>query len=788
MFSYKNKPIVFFQGDESRVVIEDEVFDDSIFKNQYERALKIIESFKVYENPEEQTVPNIVAFCGDRGEGKTSCMLSTAKIMERTNNKHNYEILPCIDPSFFDENHNIIDLVLGQLYKIFLNTNERKGRENLLICFNRVKNCLSTLTNGSDNVYDAIEQLDELGNSMNLRGLMFELVKEFLSYRGKDKRTLVVIIDDMDYNWKRAYEMSQLISKYLCLPNCILLISVSIGQMVDVIETSFKNELHKTGENSNFYEVAYKYIEKLIPLQYRVEMPHVYDLCNRRLEIYKCRGDKKPIIQYDSVKEGVVNEIFVKTRYLFYNYRDGVSQIVPRNLRMLRQLMGMLLEMDVYHKDSKDPKELESNQQNKLLFQTYFFTNWTRQLSSTNREFVNTLMRNQDLSQFNKLVVSYVKKSLPDKETGSFSDIINPANYSYNISIGDVFSLLNYIERNPKDDDDQLLVFFLKSYYSMLLYHYYDEITDNINALHSDEEHGGIYRTESWFKGTNKLQRFVNGAYFQYNHGELIKGMDYRSAYDGLDFDQYSIDIYSDFRELLMNTKKIILSNNQIYDDEKTIILLTELIILLVSWGSEHRIGLEQKKQRSFPQPHHLMRFDGHTTSLMIDILAPFCNVINLQFAYDRFKPLTGDLYGYALDHEWSLLRQMMAEVKDNDNLERQQMRLASDSIIRNAEVLTSIKEKILSIASTESIVHDYSSLLADFYEKIMDSEMQTYSTNPMEKPYTINFRFLKPISNLLKQKDIGSFFNEIMIKSQIERKEEEGIVKRGNETGITLN
>ena len=120
--------------------------------------------------------------------------------------------------------------------------------------------------------------------------------------------------------------------------------------------------------------------------------------------------------------------------------------------------------------------------------------------------------------------------------------------------------------------------------------------------------------------------------------------------------------------------------------------------------------------------------------------------------------------------------------------MEQQQLRLASDSIIRNAEVLTSIKEKILSLASTENRVYDYSGLLADFYDKIMDSEMQTYSTNPSEEPYTINFRFLKPISNLLKQENIKHHFNEIMMSSLIRHKEEEGIVKRSTGTGITLD
>lgn len=775
----EDKPIRFYNGDESRLVIEDD-WQESIFKAQYERAINIIKGFCNNDVDEPLTVPNIVAFCGDRGEGKTSCMLSTKRVMKKEFGEKFFEMLDTIDPSFFDEKHNIIELVLGQLYSRFLNIDKMNNREDLLVLFNSVKSCLSTLTNGTDNVYDAIEELDELGNSMTLRILMGRLLDLYLDYCGKEK--LVIVIDDMDYNWKRAYEMSQLISKYLCHPNCILLISVSINQMVDVVETSFKNELRANFNGDNFFEVAYKYVEKLIPLQYRVEMPHIYDLCNRRLEIYEHRGDKEPIASYPTIKEGVVNEIFRKTRYLFYNYRDGVSQIVPRNLRMLRQLLGLLLKMEIYHKDSDDNAEREKSQQNKIMFQSYFFTNWTRQLNSQNRSFVKYLMEIQDISQINKQVVGYMKDSLPEKEMAAFKDIISSSNYSYNVSVGDVFSLLNFIERNPKGDNDQLMVFFLKSYYSMLLYHYYDEITDSVEALHSDEDRGGIYRTESWFKGTNKLQRFVNGCYFQYNPGALLNGKlerhfeEKKLAID-LICDQFSVDNNLPaglFHRVLEATRK---QDVKLTDEEKADIQLAELFILMVSWGSEREIGSDQKKQRDFPQPHHLLRFNSQTSSYMFDIMAPFCNLINPQFAYDRFKYYTEDLYQYAYKHEWSLLRQMMAEVsyEKNNSLKLQEMNLASDAIIRNAEVLTSMKEKIQSMAITGGNAANLNELIASFYERIMNSEMETYPTAPQEDPYTINFRFLKPICDFLRSDKSHGLYNLVM-QSQILRQESSSI------------
>lgn len=777
-----NSAVKFYQGDENCVVIEDHYDKDSIFTNQYERAKAIIRNYLFCGGVEEKqiTSPQIVAFCGDRGEGKTSCMFSLTEQLPNTFDPETFEILKPIDPSFFDEQHNILELVLGQMYRRFLKPiGNTDYREKLLTRFNLVKNCLRILTDGSENVYDAIEELDELGNSMSLQDLMGKLIDTYLGYVGK--KNLLVVIDDMDFNWSGAYKMTQMIYKYLSHQKCILFISVSIGQMVEVIETSFKNELQPMGRISNFYEVAYKYVEKLIPLQYRVEMPHVYDLCDRQLEIYKNRGDKTPITKYQTIKEGVVNEIFIKTRYLFYNYQDGVSQIVPRNLRMLRQLLGMLNSMDVYHKDSEDPVEHEAGQQNKLMFQSFFFTNWTRQLSKAHRGFVKTLMNLQDVSQVNKMVVSYLKNMLPPGNIAQFSDITKEANYSYNISVGDVFTMLNYIERNPKDDNDQLMVFFLKSYYSMLLYHYYDEITEDVKALHSEEGQSGIFRTDSWFKGTNKLQRFVNGSYFQYNHGDLLKGKvkmgdDFEDREVTLDCDQFSVGC--DEPKKLMDDVAVIMhkKDEDLTKGEKAKVNRAELFIMMALWGSEREISSDVKKQRDFPQPHHLVRFNEQTVSYMFDVMAPFTNHINLKFAYDRFKSLTGDLYHYAYEREWSLLRQMMAAVVDRNenNLEVQEMCLASDALIRNAEVLTSMKEKIMSLASSGGDAKDLSLLIADFYEKIMNSEMVTYPTAPGEKPYTINFRFLKPVCEILREDKTGEFHSLVM-QTQLSREKDRG-------------
>ena len=121
-------------GEESRPLIEKltkQNVKESLFSEQYKNALDSLSSYlKVSEtwNKEgNEPFNNIFAFIGERGAGKTSCMLSVAnELTDKSENSFldSYEEvknlafhkLSLIDPSFFDEKHGIIAEILASLY------------------------------------------------------------------------------------------------------------------------------------------------------------------------------------------------------------------------------------------------------------------------------------------------------------------------------------------------------------------------------------------------------------------------------------------------------------------------------------------------------------------------------------------------------------------------------------------------------------------------------------------------------------------------------------------------
>lgn len=71
--------IRFFRGEENGIVKEEAKFSESLFREQYVQALLAIDKILAHPTRNE---PSIVAFCGDRGEGKSSCMATVTHLIQ----------------------------------------------------------------------------------------------------------------------------------------------------------------------------------------------------------------------------------------------------------------------------------------------------------------------------------------------------------------------------------------------------------------------------------------------------------------------------------------------------------------------------------------------------------------------------------------------------------------------------------------------------------------------------------------------------------------------------------
>ena len=173
----------------------------SAFREQYKNALSAIDQYlaiarKDAHDRDLDSQNNIFLFVGDRGSGKTSCMLSIGELLLKEKSRReefkddypdisdlDFYTIDLIDPSYFDSHHNIISLFLAKLYAKYKSkvNNDEKINENLKISFlnalTTAQNHAKMLLEKSDSLdMNVIEQLENLSAAVDLKDDLKKLV------------------------------------------------------------------------------------------------------------------------------------------------------------------------------------------------------------------------------------------------------------------------------------------------------------------------------------------------------------------------------------------------------------------------------------------------------------------------------------------------------------------------------------------------------------------------------------------------------------------------------------
>lgn len=510
------KKLIFTKGDETRPKFEnlrDEVtLKESIFSDIYNNAYSLIKEISTTaENTNDKhnrERNNIIAFIGERGSGKTSCLKSIYHSLNKQqgmalpipidginvsfNNK-----LPIIDPSYFDEQSNIIEIVIAHMFRTFKNVVDNNKhtfegdnltkKRDLVKKFQDVKEALDcTKSRDSKSVSnDSIEQLSKLASGSNLHDSMERLVECYLDYfkpaSDKNSQMLVIAIDDLDVQTNHTYQMVEQIRKYLIIDNVIILMGVKLVQLSDLIKKKFvedfkynyrrgKDEDDNLGLSDQIDDMVARYLMKLLPLSHRLNLPSFNDMPEIELAIgsYTEGGNgndsnanndndnqEKKSNSADEIinlHETVLALIYRKTGLMFYNFNQE-SLIVPHNLRELLNLIALLNNM-----------REEDKIKNRNIFRQYFVESWCLDgLTPQHYIFIKEL-NECNAREINQSILSYL---------GS-NESVDVA------SIADVNAALTTLSKENKVSSKRF-AFAIKTIYSMRLHNQYDQMSKDNN-------------------------------------------------------------------------------------------------------------------------------------------------------------------------------------------------------------------------------------------------------------------------------------------------------------------
>ena len=425
----KNEKILtVIKGQEFKLSLKDKIEINDIFYDQYLEAAAMLENIMANEESDKQpdwkkaeTENNIIAFCGERGEGKSSAMFTFINaVVNEKEQKESTIFAQCenvkntvfsepivIDPSAFDNVHNVLDIIIASLYRKFSDkydvSPERFAnyrREELLNEFQKVYKDISLLNDPVkmlEEEYDyegSIEKISKMGESLRLRRDLSNLVKLYLDYMmTEDSRNqytskkLLIAIDDLDMCNANAYKMAEQIRKYLIIPDIVIVMALKVEQLqLCVQEENFKNYSNVlknqgkiAGAVIDVEDMAERYIAKLIPKSRRIYLPNVRYIENAKIVYQK---NEEEIIYADkitnSLNASLLDLIYMKTGMRFLLNDEKMNWLQPDNLRDTVNLISLLGDMKVPENDSEYLDNIEK-------FTEYFEKEWIPQ----NCELVN---------------------------------------------------------------------------------------------------------------------------------------------------------------------------------------------------------------------------------------------------------------------------------------------------------------------------------------------------------------------------------------------------------------
>lgn len=430
--------IVVVKGDEYRAKIEEDFESDSFFSNMFIQADSILREIIDTNNEKEQAGKtdkrysrasnNIMVFCAERGQGKTSAMLSFARYLDKGRDnaslkfdyKQKFFVLDSIDPSSLNKKESIVRVFISRLFYRFSEVVKdipreeyssglfKEKREKMFELFQKCFDNIDYLNNDKkkNDCEDDLERLAQLGDSGRLRENLYDLVAGFLDFIScyqqeyKDSKPyLVIAIDDADLAVDNIFKICEDIRNYFVISNMVVLMAADMEQLTYEIQREYMvkhQELIRYADSErlvNYYrdncgQMAVRYVEKMFPVGHRLELPKFEGTTYRKYDEMKIEYLKsgEDIFAEDSyelcynMQHQLLKMLYDRTGIILMAQSEMLHPFLPRTLRELTHFLCFLYDMECvdFTKAYSIPENesLLKLRKNIDAVEEYFFEHW----------------------------------------------------------------------------------------------------------------------------------------------------------------------------------------------------------------------------------------------------------------------------------------------------------------------------------------------------------------------------------------------------------------------------
>lgn len=404
---------------------------------------------------------NIIAFCADRGQGKTSAMISMADALHKMDSSYreekeifwnkqcdnketnpvldtHFDCLSVIDPTCFEDNDSIIRTVISKMFKrasdkwksdsaaYSFRADERyrdkkeKLSDKFFGCFKGL-DYLYKEKKEISSYYDDINMAAEYGDSNNFKKEFIELVDMYLDfmYQGHENKNsmLVIQIDDVDLNIEKSYSIVEEIRKYFVIPGVIVLMALHIGTLSRTIEQyylqHYKLLIDISSDNTikeQCHVAMERYITKFLPASHRIYLPAISKNIEKSesevsLLYINDKGDKEDILSryhYLAKNKNIdIAKSYENTLFLLIYAKTGIILTKQGNFlhEFLPDNFRQLNHFLFYMNGMEDIFSKDMLKENEYGLFEYIFKNIKEENKETAKEKANLALKNLTIFQ-----------------------------------------------------------------------------------------------------------------------------------------------------------------------------------------------------------------------------------------------------------------------------------------------------------------------------------------------------------------------------------------------------
>lgn len=288
---------------------------------------------------------NTIFISGQRGAGKTTFLRSVLLEQAKPNNKMKIQPIAFIDPTLIEVHEHILVQIIAKIQAnvttALSRTSDESKRHKFQTCMEEMAEGLKLLGNGAnskaqDPAFFLNKALKHAVGGQNLECKLNELIEKATQILNVN--LLIIAFDDVDTNTKEAFNVLELIRKYLTSPKLVVLISGDPSLYSHIVQGQRAKELNNGNStikgmdelSKNLPEMIshleQQYLAKVLPVEHRIELKNLANLVEQDSKIFVVLKNKVEIVQ------GSIN--FEKKETNLIEIKEYIELIVSECLKI----------------------------------------------------------------------------------------------------------------------------------------------------------------------------------------------------------------------------------------------------------------------------------------------------------------------------------------------------------------------------------------------------------------------------------------------------------------------